>query len=728
MVFFALWQFASSSMLLWAIAAIAPLVIHWLSKQRYRKVTWGAMEYLLAAVQKNQRRLQLEHWLLMAVRMLVLICFACALAEPVMSRFSSNFFASGVGPVHRIYVLDGTYSMGYEVAGKTRFDQAKELLQEQISQASQGDGFSLLVLGTPLRTMIREPVFSANDVLEELENLQLSCTSGNVTPALSEVQALARVSTESNRFQQVEIVFVGDLEKTTWEPLLQTTTQQLCAELAEVANLLWMHVGSDTTQNNSVENVVVSELPVTVQREIAIHATIAHYGDSSSSEKQKATLLINNEPVAQQPCNSLSRTQSQVSFRHRFTTPGDYSVAVKLAHDALPGDDTRYLSVSVRNHIRVLAVYGRPGETRYLKTALSPENIENSRIQVDEVNETTLLEADLNQYDALFLANISQLSVEQALLLANYVQQGGGLIILPGDMLQPESFYPAQDKVPTDFLPATFRGLSVTGDYKLNPLEYRHALVQPFRGFEKAGLLSTPIWKYAQLLPSKRDNVSIVAEFSSGDPAFVEGSFGKGKVLMFALPPSLNSIDKTVQPQVPWSAWVTWPSFPPLMHESLSFVNRSRNMSRNLLVQESIQSQISQANAGTFVKLNLPALTGSSAMREQRVALNSNGDIWSWTFGDTDQVGIYSANYSDNIAPREIFAVNLETVESNLLQVDSASISHLFQSQASSLGTEQTVAGNKATQSWFRTALLAVLLLMACESLLLVRFSGGSVT
>ena len=58
-------------MLGWLAAAAAPLLIHLWNRRKYREVPWAAIEYLLAAMRKNSRRMQLEQWLLLAVRTLL---------------------------------------------------------------------------------------------------------------------------------------------------------------------------------------------------------------------------------------------------------------------------------------------------------------------------------------------------------------------------------------------------------------------------------------------------------------------------------------------------------------------------------------------------------------------------------------------------------------------------------------------------------------------------------
>src|SRR5688500_10197145 len=107
----AFWQFGSIWMLGWGLAAALPILIHLWSRRKFREESWAAMEFLLAAMRKNARRIQLEQWLLLAVRTAILVLLALALADPQLSLLSGWTGGSAGGQRHVVLVLDGSYSM-----------------------------------------------------------------------------------------------------------------------------------------------------------------------------------------------------------------------------------------------------------------------------------------------------------------------------------------------------------------------------------------------------------------------------------------------------------------------------------------------------------------------------------------------------------------------------------------------------------------------------------------
>ena len=67
------------------LAGIAlPLLVHLLSRKKYDVVEWGAMQFLELG-RNAKRRVQLEEFLLMLLRMTLLALLAFALARPWLS-------------------------------------------------------------------------------------------------------------------------------------------------------------------------------------------------------------------------------------------------------------------------------------------------------------------------------------------------------------------------------------------------------------------------------------------------------------------------------------------------------------------------------------------------------------------------------------------------------------------------------------------------------------------
>src|SRR5262249_33101948 len=115
-----------NALMLVGLAGVAiPVLIHLLNRRRFDTVDWGAMQFLQIS-QRTRRRLLLDDWLLLLLRMALIAVLVLALAAPyVASPVLANLGAQPQRDV--VLLVDGSYSMGFTGSGKTAHDAAKEL-------------------------------------------------------------------------------------------------------------------------------------------------------------------------------------------------------------------------------------------------------------------------------------------------------------------------------------------------------------------------------------------------------------------------------------------------------------------------------------------------------------------------------------------------------------------------------------------------------------------------
>ncbi len=215
LVLLGLWM--HPAMLGWLAAAAAPLVIHLLSRRRYQEVPWAAMQYLLAAVRKNSRRIHLENWLLLAVRTALVMAVVLAVAEPMIER--SGVVVHTGQPTHKVLVLDASYSMAYKPTDRTRFDRARQLAEQIVEERGQGDGFTLILMADPPQTIVATPSFSSTEFLGEIAGAKITHGGADLASTLAQVeQVVTMARREYPRLAREQIYILTDLGRTTWAP------------------------------------------------------------------------------------------------------------------------------------------------------------------------------------------------------------------------------------------------------------------------------------------------------------------------------------------------------------------------------------------------------------------------------------------------------------------------------------------------------------------------------
>jgi hypothetical protein len=720
--------FGTPVMLLWLAAAALPIIIHLLNRRKHRETRWAAMEFLLAAVRKNSRRIRIEQWLLLAVRTLIVALTVFAMAQPFFDSLGMGML-SGERTL-KIFVLDGSYSMALRPAERSRFDRAKELIEQIVEDSPQGDGFGLVLMAAPATTVIGQPSIDKRAFIDELINLELPHGGGDLSGALTQVEkVLSRA--KSQEYPRSEVFFVTDLGRTSWGSDQQTDDfAQRAGKLSQQASLVVLDVGQGSLENAAVTRLAQSEPYLTLDRDVTITAEAQNFGTQPRLQ-QTVELYVDGRRMYDTLVDLPPGEKATFAFRHRFTEPGDHLLEARLSPDLLQLDNHRWLAVRVQPQVRVLVVDGKPsgdprsGAAYFVAVALDPTSdraTSPSPIRADVVAESALVERDLATYDAIFLCNVGQFTKNEARLLANYVRGGGGLVMFLGDRVQVDRYNEELGSQSSlGLLPADLGDVAVESQYRFDPLGYRHPLVTLFQGREQAGLLTTPVYRYFQLTPREAAKATVAVAFGSGDPAIIDAPFGQGRILLVATDGSLSSVDP--QTNTPWATMAAWPSFVPLVQEMLAVVVSGKAAAQNVLVGEPLGEIVPSGFARQSLQMELPG----GETNTMRLKTDDTGTHWRFT--NTRLSGPYRVlqpsdtkdTTDDQPSDTRLFAVNLDTRESNLARIDASELPAHFSTALATSAEETRTTQISRPSSLHRWLLYAVLVLLFVEVFLTKR-------
>ena len=316
----AVWPFASATLLLWGLAAAIPIAIHLWSRRRHQDHAWAAMAFLLAALRRNSRRLWFEQWLLLAVRVAILLTLAAALADPVLDGLASGGLVADAAPAtHVVLVLDVSYSMDQRPANARRSNAPRDAATQWTRRAAQGDGFSLVLLADPPRVAIGEPAFDRNAVLDELRSLRVAPVGADLRATLTQVTRL--VADARQRFPRLtrrRVVFFSDVTRNTWE---QATGEESAADwnrLAETADVTLIDVGVDDPSNLAITAIQPSDPVITVGSDTRLAAVVRNFGGGMSRRWRSSFSWT----VDRSPCRRWTsrRADKEPRWRRRDST------------------------------------------------------------------------------------------------------------------------------------------------------------------------------------------------------------------------------------------------------------------------------------------------------------------------------------------------------------------------------------------------------------------------
>ena len=367
-------------------AAVAiPIVIHLLSRRRYKVVTWAAMRFLLAAQKQNTRRLRLEQLILLLLRCAILAFVVLAMASvspwaegflAMRSLFGAAGFGGGRnGRTHLVLVLDGSLSMGVtEQGGKSCFDKARDSAEQLIKGMQSGDAASILLMKDTPVWIVVETAQDTGKLLKELRSLRAPHGNGSVPATLNALAAKLRESPD--HFDAREVYFLTDLQQTTWIPDVTPDGRdadsgqgKILQEIQKRARTIFVDVGRDGVNNLAVTALTLNDPLVATNANLTFTSQVKNFG---TQPKQNLSVRLSTArwPAgAKEPEWRLAHTEARdvrpgeevaVNFTHKFTAAGTYAVRVSIDEDDLRLDDSRMMVVTCQGHTVRPKVNGKP--------------------------------------------------------------------------------------------------------------------------------------------------------------------------------------------------------------------------------------------------------------------------------------------------------------------------------------------------------------------------------
>lgn len=573
-----------------AVLASVPVIIHILNRRRFKVVQWAAMEYLLAAMRKNRRRLRFEQWVLLAVRCMVLALLGLALARPLACD-RVNLAAAGAqhSGLH-VLVIDNSYSMAYEAQrpdARTHLQQARLLARGLIDRLSNGsDSVAIITAAGPASAVIAQPSYDLQGARAAIDRIEQTSSDTDLDGAL---QIALKIAEEHPTAQSRKLYLFTDGTRSAWDAPRAGQLHQRGEQLARLYHMTHFNLGRHNQWNQAVMGLRPALNLVTTRFGSDFLADIKGYGSTSDALIQ---WKLDDQPLGGgQTIRPDSQSPPQVLSQVAFRSGGPHVISVSvIGQDALGIDNTRRRVVDVASELKVLVVEGdhgvglMSGSAAFLTLALAPPaeasasgNAKtNSAIAPELISDLELANKVLSDYRAVILANVAQIPPDQADQLQKFVQQGGALLLFMGEQVNADNY----NKVllPRHLMPGPLtKRMSVGADQKgfafdFNPHSSLHPLLNIFRGEDKSGLDTAQIFTYWQVEPDGNGverildylpagaspSTSTTAASRAADPAITAQSLGAGRVVFFSTTANAD-----------WTSFPAKPAYVTLMHELL---------------------------------------------------------------------------------------------------------------------------------------------------------------
>ncbi len=740
-----------------------PILIHFINQLRYRRIRFAAIDFLLASHRRNQRKVWIKQWLLVAARIvaLLLILFSVAQVGCEQNRLTSWL---GGSVIHHYVLLDDSYSMGEKDGDQSAFDRCKETLRVLASQLSVKNGQRISLVRFSQAQIaarsdeIREPgaennfpVLDVNgQVIDRGFESQLESLLGRITVSSMSCGPHDAIELANRLIQQpvgeTPVVYVlSDFRKKDWGQATSAVTSLdglrrsgASIELVRTteycsANLAIVDLAIDSSVRVAsvpiMMTISIRNFSAETIRNIQVRLQSASYSESESTGAAPDLVRVTPTDLPMLLVENVEPGETVTQrFSVYFAQPGQHAVFAKLPDDAMDSDNERFVVLPVKAQARVLVVgNSTDDDTSIVSLALNPGNMTGiATVPATAAALRDATEQELAECDAIFLLGVERLEEAAANRLYDYVSAGGGVVFFTGPSVDVNAWNDVLYKNGNGIFPVALDSaveIPVDSDETTVDIQSeRHPVwshVLDVKNSPLALVQVREVLRPALEWSAETDNVQVLATVrgDSTMPLMVEKKIGKGTVL--AVLTSAGPL---------WNNWCRNGTFPASLLLMQEYVGRNRNETAFHQIGNAIVKTRRNPNVASEYAIVVPGSVASDRVvwpkgSAGKIGNPSSSDFVEVAANESTQPGVYEIWQPDEAGVMQVerIAVNVDTRESEPELLNAGELNGLASGATDRVtSANEFMPGAKLNQNSNLTRLLffVVLLVLVAEHFL----------
>jgi hypothetical protein len=610
-------NFLNPLYLIAALAALVPLIIHLLHRQRARIEVFPSLEFLRRMMRKKTRRFHLKQILLLIARILILLLIALALAGPTLTGGRA---VHGHLPTTAVIILDDSFSMQRTEGGGRLFDEAVRKALDLLDYFDRTDDVHVLTGSRPSASLAASGTSGLDGVKAALREAECSNRTTDLASPLRQALTVLQASSKPNR----EIYIISDMQQAGWERL----DEELDAGELDI-KVLVIDIGQESA--NACVQDIGFRIPSGTDN-LEMEVTFRRF-NTANAQGRVAEVFLKDALLDRVV---FSAGESPVE-KESFSLPaagGFLWGEVAMAEDRLAIDDRRYYAVPSRRR-----VVGVVGDAFYIETALNPEG--GGGFRPVEMEEGSLNRESLARVDILVLSNVPRFSPLEVDAISEFVMAGGSVLMFLGSAVDVGAYN-------RNLLPRLgdmrIEGASPAGGnafYTIERFERGHRIFEKF----KADANPFADARFYQFMRVRAGAGHTIAYFSDGSPAMIEVG---DRVMVVTTPPDIA-----------WNDFPLTSQFLPILHETLLYLSSRARLSRSYHPGEEILIPSTPAEGEAVLEGPTGVIRHFPDTGERSVG---------YPIRSPEEAGIYFLKTDRETL--SVFAINVDTSESDLTKTD----------------------------------------------------------
>jgi len=503
-------KFADSSFLYALALVVIPILIHFLHFKRYKTVYFSQVSFLKTLLNESRKKNNLKQLIMLLCRIFTIAAIVIAFAQPYIPLNSTAKLSTEntVG----IYI-DNSFSMNSQGERGILLEAAKAKAIDLAKSFSPGTNFMLLTNnGDPNQRLS----LNREQLITRIGQVKSSASAMEMSKAVqilkNEIEAqFPKASSQVYLLSDFQKQF-SDLDKFTTKD--QSEVYLLPFHQPEVNNLLidtcWLNFPGRLS--NQIETVTVR---LTNQ-------------SARAYSNVPLKLFVNDSVKALTAVNLQAGESIEKELSYQNMKEGIHNCRIELNDYPITYDNTFYFSYEVAGQIKALAI-AQQGEkgSEWLDKLFEGSD----QVSSDQMTYGRLQLSRLSSYQCIFLLNLPALSEGLQTTLTNFVENGGSLVVFPGEEIDLNSYNRL-------FASLKAANLGVLNNTKLKVSQLNlqnHLFAEVFdRQYDRLNLPEIRE-SYRTTIPVQSLSTAVLTN-NDGSVALREFSFGQGRLYQFNFP------------------------------------------------------------------------------------------------------------------------------------------------------------------------------------------------
>ena len=282
-------SFLNPAMLFGMTALAIPIIVHLLNRRRFKKIQWAAMRFLQVSLERNQRRMKVEDWILLLLRMAIVALIALAASRPTTDWLKSKGLSS---KVTASIIIDSSASMlkKDEAEQENRFSIAQKIAGEVLNALPKGSATSVILGANSSGKGIKEPTHDTARAKRTLEESKATHRGSDLFPAIES----AITTLQDRPSSQKELVIITDGEASAWRQY-EAITRSLDQSKKDT-NAIIVLVGKDPDENLAITRLDQKTPIASVDQPVRLAVEVTNFGKVEANDVE-VQMSINKEPI-----------------------------------------------------------------------------------------------------------------------------------------------------------------------------------------------------------------------------------------------------------------------------------------------------------------------------------------------------------------------------------------------------------------------------------------------